>query len=78
MIEVSKMEEHSRIILEEYAMTHKSAKAQRIGWLVEMSYDLSYEGTDDDAIFLESAIETERNPERKKALEDLDDFLFGW
>lgn len=72
------MLEYSRIILEEYADTHNSAKAKRIGRLVEQSYNLEFEGTDDDAIFLERAIETERNPERKEALQELDDFLFGW
>ena len=46
--------------------------------LVEMSYDLAAEGTDADAIFLEKAIEQEKNPQLQEALEDLDDFLFGW
>ena len=45
---------------------------------MEMSYGLAEEGTDVDAIFLEKAIEQEKNPQLQEALEDLDDFLFGW
>lgn len=43
-----------------------------------MSYDVSAEGTDDDAIFLERAIRREKNEELREALQDLDDFLFGY
>ena len=43
-----------------------------------MSYDLSAEGTDYDAIELEKIISRERNEEMLEALQDLDDFLFGW
>ena len=43
-----------------------------------MSYDLSAEDTDADAIDLESLIQRERNPELKEALIDLDDFLFNY
>ena len=45
--------------------------------LVELSYDNAAEGTDNDAIYLERAISREKDPELRKALEDLDDFLFG-
>ena len=69
------MREYSRIIIEEYCMTHNSAKSRRLGLLVESSYDLGYEYTDDDAIFLENAIRREKDPELKEALEDLDSFL---
>ena len=41
-------------------------------------YDLSAEGSDADACYLESVISRERNPELKRALQDLDDYLFGW
>ena len=44
----------------------------------EQSYDLAAEGTDNDAIYLERAISREKDPELRKALEDLDDFLFGY
>ena len=72
------MDEYSRILIEEYCLNHHSKKSQRLQYLVELSYDVNAEGTDADAIFLERAIEQERNPELKEALEDLDDFLFGW
>lgn len=42
---------------------------------MELSYDLAAEGN--DAIYLERAISREKDPELRKALEDLDDFLFG-
>ena len=72
------MDEYSRIIIEEYCMQHNSAKSRRLERLVEMSYDLSSEGTDSDAIFMEKAIASEKDENLKKALQDLDDFLFGW
>ena len=43
-----------------------------------MSYDLSAEGSDADACYLESAISRERNPELKQVLQDLDGYLFRW
>ena len=70
------MDEWSRIVLEEYCATHKSAKSRRIGKLVEMTYDMFCEPTDSDAIFLEKAIDQETDEERKNALIDLNDFLF--
>ena len=72
------MNELSRIILEEYCMSHNSAKSRRLQRLVEMSYDLSVVGTDDDAVFLERTIRREKDPELRAALQDLDSFLFGW
>ncbi len=72
------MDELSRILIEEYCMSHNSAKSRRLSRLVEMSYDLSAEGTDDDVIFLERIIRQEKDGELKQALQDLDDYLFGW
>jgi hypothetical protein len=72
------MQEYSRIVIEEYCSTHNSAKSKRLEKLVEMSYDLSAEGTDDDAIFLERAIAREKDEELREALQDLDDYLFGY
>ena len=43
-----------------------------------MSYDLAAEGSDADAIYLERAISREKDLELKKALEDLDEFLFRY
>ena len=72
------MKEYSRILIEEYCSEHKYAKSKRLERLVEASYDLSWEGTDADAIFLEKAISQEKDPDLREALEDLDDLLFGW
>ena len=72
------MDELSRILIEEYCMSHNSAKSRRLSRLVEMSYDLSAEGTDDDVIVLERIIRQEKDGELKQALQDLDDYLFGW
>jgi hypothetical protein len=43
-----------------------------------MSYDFEAAyPTDDDSIFLEKAIRSEKDEELKEALQDLDSFLFG-
>ncbi len=72
------MEEISRIIIEEYCWTHNSSKSKRLQKLVEMTYDITAEGTDADAIYPEKTITHEKDPDLKRALEDLDDFLFGY
>ncbi len=72
------MEEISRIRIKEYCRSHKTKKAEQLARLVEMSYDLYCEGTDYDAIILECLIEREKDPELRKAIEDLDDFLFPY
>lgn len=59
-------------------MTNNTQKSARLFRLVQMSYDLSAEGSDADVCYLESVISRERNPELKQALQDLDDYLFGW
>lgn len=70
------MQEYSRILIEEYCMAHNSAKSRRLEKLVAMSYDIAAEGSDSDSIFLERAIGQEKDPELKKALQDLDEFFF--
>ena len=72
------MDEWSRIVIERYCMTHKSAKSRRLQKLVNMSYDLAAEGTDADAIWLANAIDREEDDELEAAMKDLDDFLFGF
>ena len=72
------MDEISRIIIEDYCRAHNTAKSRRLQELVDMSYDLSAEGSDADAIYRERAISREKDPGLKKALEDLDEFLFGY
>ena len=72
------MDEYLRILIEEYCMNHDTAKSRRLKKLVEMSYVLSTGGTDSDGWFLENLIMKEKDPAFKKALEDLDECLFGW
>lgn len=73
------MREYSRILIEEYCMSHPKTKKSAMLWdLVELSYSLECEPTEEDAIFLEKTIAREKKPELKEALEDLDEFLFGY
>lgn len=73
------MKEYSRILIEQYCEKYpKTKKAATLQRPVTMSYDIASQPTDYDAISLEKLIERERNPELREALEDLDDFLFGW
>ena len=72
------MDEYSRIVIEQYCATHKSAKSRRIAKSVEMSYDVAAVGTDTDVLFLEKVINSEQNEELKEALKDLDQYLFEW
>lgn len=72
------MREYSRMIIEEYCRTHPKTKKSAILWdLVELSYNMECEPTEEDAIELERIRQRERNPELLEALEDLDEFLFG-
>ena len=71
------MDEYSRILIEQYCMKHSSKKSLRLGALLNLSYNMDAEPTDDDAIFLENAILSEKNLQLKEALQELDDFLFG-
>ena len=51
------MREYSRILIEEYCMSHPKAKKSAMLWdLVELSYSLECEPTEEDAIFLEKTI----------------------
>ena len=50
------MDEYSRILIEKYCREHpKTKKARILSQLIEMSYDLSCEPTDSDAIELEES-----------------------
>jgi len=71
------MDEYSRIVIEQYYMSHKSKKSLQLRDLLELSYRMEVEPTDCDAILLEKMIDGEKNAEMKEALIDLDDFLFG-
>ena len=63
------MNEYSRIVIENFCMTHNSAKSRRLQALVDLSYDPAAEGTDNDTIYLERAISREKDPELRKALD---------
>lgn len=73
------MDEYSRILIEKYCREYpKTKKARILIQLIEKSYDFACEPSDSDAIELEKIIEGERDPELRDALEELDEFLFGW
>lgn len=71
------MYEYSRILIEQYCMSHKTKKSRLLWELLELSYSMETEPTEEDAIFLEKVIRSEKNPELKEALQDMDEFLFG-
>ena len=73
----TEMREYSRILIEQYCLTHRTTKKSSFLWeLLELSYSLEREPEDWEAIKLEQYISREKDPELKVALEDLDDFLF--
>lgn len=73
------MDEYSRILIEKYCRKYpKTKKARILSRLIDMSYDFACEPSDSDAIELEKIIEGEHDSELREALEDLDEFLFGW
>ena len=66
-------------MIEKYCREYPETKKARIlSQLIEKSYDFACEPSDSDAIELEKIIEGERDPELRDALEELDEFLFGW
>ena len=72
------MREYSRILIEQYCMTHRKTKKSKFLWdLVDLSYNMECEPEEWEALQLERYINQERNPELREALEDLDEFLFG-
>lgn len=73
-----KVDEYSRILIEEYCMKHNSAKSKRLYKLVQKSYDINVEFTEGDSFFIEKVIDQEENNQLKKAFEDLNGFMFGW
>lgn len=73
----TEMGEYSRILIEQYCLTHRTTKKSSFLWeLLELSYSLEREPEDWEAIKLEQYISREKDPELKAALEDLDDFRF--
>lgn len=73
------MPEYSRILIEEYCMSHSKTKKATFLWdMVQKSYDIAYEPEDCELLYLEELISRERNQELKTALQDLDDFMCGY
>ena len=72
------MDEYSRILIEQYCMSHNSAKSSRFMKLLAKAYDMCAEMTDSEAIFLEKAIDSEKDEDLRDALQELDDFLCGF
>lgn len=73
----NKMEEYSRILIEDYCTHHDSAKSRRLARLVKKSYNIYAQYTDSDGIFVEKCIEEEGDPKLREAFKDLDKFMFG-
>ncbi len=69
------MDEYLRIVIEQYCYGKKSMKARFLASIVEWSYDLSYQLSDEDYMYLEELIEKERNKELKEAMKDLLEFV---
>ena len=73
------MDEYSRIIIEEYCMSHPKTKKGYFVWeLVHMSYDVACEPASWQLMQLSKLISIEKNPELREALEDLDEFMNGY
>lgn len=73
------MQEYSRILIEEYCMSHSKTKKATFLWdMVQKSYDIAYEPEDWELLYLEELISRERNRELKTALQDLDNFMCGY
>ena len=73
------MQEYSRILIEEYCMSHSKTKKATFLWdMVQKSYDIAYEPENCELLYLEELISRERNQELKTALQDLDDFMCGY
>ncbi|MDI9497651.1 MAG: hypothetical protein QM270_04090 [Bacillota bacterium] len=71
------MNEYSRIVIEQYCGTHsKTKKSSFLQKLLKGSYSLDYEPGDWEALQLSQYIESEKDPELRAALEDLDEYLF--
>ena len=72
------MQEYSRMLIEQYCMTHRKTKKSQFLWdLVELSYNMECEPEEEEMMQLSNFIAREKDPELKGALEDLDEF-FCW
>ena len=65
----AKMQEYSRILIEQYCLTHRATQKSSFLWnLLELSYSLEREPEDWEAVKLEQYISREKNPDLKAAL----------
>lgn len=72
------MQEYSRIVIENYCLSHRKTKKSKFLWnFLELSYDMECEPEDWEMVELEKLIFREKNMELKEALEDLDEFFCG-
>lgn len=70
------MREYSRILIEEYCLSHRKTKKAAFLWdLLELSYTMECEPEEYEMIQLEKLIAREKNPELKEALEDMNEFF---
>lgn len=69
------MPEYSRILIEQYCAANGKRNLAR---LVKLSYDPGADVTDADALYLEEMIDQTEDEELRAALQDLDDYLFGF
>lgn len=64
------MQEYSRILIEQYCMTHRNTKKSKFLWdLVDLSYTMECEPEEWEALKLERYINQECNLELREALE---------
>lgn len=70
------MREYSRIVIEQYCLTHRKTKKSAFLWdLLELSYSMECEPEDWEMMELSRLIAREKNPKLKEALEDMDEFF---
>ena len=67
------MPEYSRILIEQYCAANRKRKLAR---LVALSYDPGAKVTDADALNLEKVIDQTEDEDLRRALQDLDNYLF--
>ena len=75
----NRVEEYSRIIIEEYCKNHpKTKKADFLLEMIYMSYDITCELEPWQLMHLSQLISRERNLKLRNALEDLNEFMNGY
>ena len=67
----------SKNLIQKYCEEHDTKKSRKLAELLQGVGDFMFPKSDDDAYFLEMMIMSEKNADFKKALEDLDECLYG-